>query len=148
MTAEDEALARESIRDTLARYNSAGDRLRHADFIAVFTEDAVFESEASFHHVGRPAIQAWIDGWGGTSSASGGRRPTFVRHNVTTSEIEVTGPESARARTYFHVYSDIGADHAGHYTDVFRRCGDRWLICHRRVRIDWRSPQSLFAASA
>jgi hypothetical protein len=27
---------------------------------------------------------------------------------------------------------------------VFRKVDDRWLIAHRKVRLDWRSPQSLF----
>jgi hypothetical protein len=142
MTAE-EYQARESIRHTLASYNLAGDRLRRDEFVAVFTEDALFESEGSFRHEGRAAIQAWIDSWGGTKS-SGGRRPMFVRHNLTTCNIDLTGPESANVLTYWIVYSDIGPDHAGRYKDVFRKVGDRWLICHRNVRTEWRSPESLF----
>ncbi len=56
MTLE-EMLARESIRQTMARYNIAGDRLRLDDFLAVFTTDAILESEGvaeedAFHYEG------------------------------------------------------------------------------------------------
>ena len=37
----DELLARESIRQTMANYTMAGDRLRVDDFVAVFTDDAI-----------------------------------------------------------------------------------------------------------
>ena len=65
----DELLARESIRHTLASYNMAGDRLRVDDFIAVFTEDGILESEGvpekdAFRNVGRDEIRAWMTRWG------------------------------------------------------------------------------------
>ena len=41
----DELLARESIRNTMASYTLAGDRLRAEDFVATFTEDGVLESD-------------------------------------------------------------------------------------------------------
>ena len=144
MTLE-ELLARESIRDAMATYNTAGDRLRWDDFVSVFTEDALFESD-TFRHVGRDAIKAHFENWGGTSSAQG-RRPSFVRHNLTTSKIELTGPDTAKARTYWFVMSDAGPDHAGVYVDEFRKTGERWLISRRQIRLDWRSADSLFAAT-
>jgi hypothetical protein len=57
----------------------------------------------------------------------------------------LTSPDSARARTYWVAYTDIGPDHGGYYVDEFSKQGERWLIAHRRIREDWRSPQSLFA---
>ena len=44
MTLE-ELLARESIRKTMADYTMAGDRLKADEFVAVFTEDAVMETD-------------------------------------------------------------------------------------------------------
>ena len=44
MTVE-ELLAREAIRDTMAKYNMAGDRLKVDDYAACFTEDGVMEAE-------------------------------------------------------------------------------------------------------
>ena len=36
---------------------------------------------------------------------------------------------------------------AGYYLDSFRKVDGAWLIAHRRVREDWRSPQSLFGSA-
>ena len=72
------------------------------------------------------------------------QRATFIRHHLSTSQIELSGPDSATARTYWVAYSDIGPDHCGYYVDVFRKTGERWLIAHRKVRLDWRAPHSLY----
>jgi len=146
----DELLARESIRQTMANYTMAGDRLRVDDFIAQFTEDAVFESEGvpesdAFRYEGREAMRKWLTRW--SSPREGAPRThqaTFIRHHLATSQIELTGAETAKARTYWVAYTDIGPDHCGCYIDTFRKIGECWLIAHRKVRMDWRSPQSLF----
>ncbi len=147
----EEVLHRECIRDTMARYTLAGDRLRLDEFLAVFTPDAILESEGvpeadAFRYEGIEQIGRWITRW--TDRAGDDEAPahqaTFVRHHLSTSLIEFTGPTAARARTYWTAYTDIGPDHAGYYLDLFRRQGEAWLIAHRRVRLDWRSPQSLF----
>ena len=146
----DDLLAREAIRHTLASYNMAGDRLRLEDFVAVFTEDAVLESAGAspgegFRCEGREAIRRWMSGFDSRPNRPASiEPPRFVRHHLTTSQIELTGPGTATARTYFHVLTQIGPDHAGYYVDVLRRTGERWLIAERRIRIDWRAPNSLF----
>jgi hypothetical protein len=151
MTIE-ELLAREGIRHTMASYTMAGDRLREEEFVAVFTEDAVLESENvseqdSFRYEGRAAIRAWIGRWRQSAEiAPDAPRASFVRHHLSTSLIEFTGGNTAKARTYWTAYTDIGPDHCGNYIDSFRKTGDRWLIAHRRVRLDWRSPASLFTS--
>lgn len=145
---------RESIRHLMARYTMAGDRLRLDEFLAVFTEDAVIESEAvgeedAFRYEGVEEIGKWITRW--TDRAGDRHTPThgatFVRHHLSTSLIEFTGTDTARARTYWTAYTDIGPDHGGYYLDRFRRQGEQWLIAHRRVRLDWRSPDSLFISA-
>ena len=151
MTVE-ELLAREGIRQTMASYTVAGDRLRGDDFIAVFTDDAVLESEGvpesdAFRYEGRQAIRNWIARWRPAADAAPTHRATFVRHHLSTTNIELTGPDTAKARTYWVAYTDIGPDHCGYYIDVFRKTGEQWLIAHRKVRLDWRSPQSLFTTA-
>jgi hypothetical protein len=150
----EEAVARESIRHTMARYNISGDRLHVEDFIGVFTDDAVLESDGigepdNFHYSGREAISDWIQRWhkSDTHAGQATHRATFVRHHLATSLVEFTGPDTAKARTYWTAYTDIGADHCGCYLDRFRRTGEEWLIAHRRVRLDWRSPDSLFTTA-
>jgi 3-phenylpropionate/cinnamic acid dioxygenase small subunit len=150
MTIE-ELLAREAIRDTLARYNSAGDRLLVEEFVAVFAEDATFEPGQQILH-GREEIRRWLTGGvqvGGASTGPAqpedyrGGRGHFVRHNLTTCRIDLDGPDHASVRTYFVVYTEIGPDHCGYYKDRFVKQGDEWLIGHRTIRLDWINSDSL-----
>jgi hypothetical protein len=145
----DELLARESIRQVIAAYTVSGDRLRVEDFIAVFTEDGVLESEGvpesdAFRYEGRDSIRKWLTRWTAPDGTTQAHKATFIRHHLATSKIDFTGADSARGRTYWVAYTDIGPDHCGYYVDTFRKVGDRWLLAHRKVRLDWRSPQSLF----
>lgn len=152
MTIE-ELMAREAIRDTMAKYNVSGDRLKIEDYVACFTEDAVMESEyvpddKAFRYEGRSAILAWQNRWLSRKAGAGTvHKASFIRHHLSTSKIDVTGPETAKARTYWVAWTDIGPDHAGYYLDDFRKVGDAWLIAHRRVRLDWESPDSLYTAA-
>lgn len=152
MTVE-ELLAREAIRDTLTKYNTAGDRMRIADFVACFAEDGIFESQGktpdqNARYDGRAAILAWQERWKDRApEAPTTPTATFLRHHLTTCKIELTGPDTAQARTYFQAWADNGPDHAGYYLDEFRKVGEEWLIAHRRARIDWVSENSLFGSA-
>lgn len=153
MTLED-VIARDSIRQTMARYTMAGDRLQLEEFLAVFTGDAILESEAvadadAFRYEGVEQIGQWMNRWQERSrdEAAPTHQATFVRHHLSTSLIEFTGPDTAKVRTYWTAYTDVGPDHAGYYLDVFRKKGEQWLIAHRRIRLDWRSTQSLFTTA-
>ncbi len=146
----EELQAREAIRHTMASYTMAGDRLLADAMRAVFTEDGVLESdgvpaEDAFRYAGREEIRDWIARWRGSGAAPDGA--SFVRHHLSTSLVEFTGVDSAKTRTYWTAYTDIGPDHCGYYLDAFRKVGEEWLIAHRRVRLDWRSPHSLFTSA-
>jgi hypothetical protein len=149
----DELLARESIRHTIASYNMAGDRLRVDEFAAVFAEDGVFEIDGAagadgVRIAGREVIRRWFLGWGrGAKDANPVHQAKFIRHHLSTCLIEITGPDTAKSRTYWTAYTDIGPDHGGYYLDAFRRSGERWLIAHRHVRLDWSAPNSLYVSS-
>lgn len=150
----DDMLAREAIRHTMARYTLAGDRLRVEEFTAVFTEDAVLESEGvppedAFCYRGRDQISQWITRWTERTADPDAptHRATFVRHHLATCLIELGDPGAATARTYWTAYTDIGPDHGGYYVDRFEKTASEWLIAHRRVRLDWRSPDSLFTTA-
>ena len=150
----EELLARESIRQTMERYTMAGDRLRQDEFAAVFTDDAILESDGvveadAFRYEGRQAMYDWLGRWNQDSVAAASQSPqaTFVRHHLSTSKIDMLSELEARARTYWVAYTDIGPDHAGYYLDTFRCVDGSWLIAHRKVRMDWRSPQSLFTTA-
>lgn len=149
---ETELLARESIRHTLASYTMAGDRLQTENFIAVFTDNAILETDGvpepdAFRHVGRTAIQGWISRWREQSATAGQpvHQASVVRHHLSTCLIEFADGAwtNAKARTYWTAYTDIGPDHGGCYIDQLQQVDDRWLIAHRKIRLDWRSPNSL-----
>jgi hypothetical protein len=148
MTLE-EMLAREAIRLAITRYTMAGDRLRVDDFVALFAEDGVLESNGfapgeRVRREGRAAIRAFFTNFEERPPVAGVARPKFLRHHLSTCLIELTGPDTATARTYFGAHTQIGLDHAGHYADAFRKVGDDWLIAERRVFTNFRSPDSLF----
>lgn len=149
MTLED-FLAREAIRDRIARYNVAGDRLKVEDYAACFTEDGIIEAdgfrpEQAFRYEGRAAILAWQRRWlERTLAGEKVHAASFARHHLSTCQIDLTGPETARARTYWAAWTDIGPDHAGFYLDEFRKVGGEWLIAHRKIRLDWEAENSLF----
>jgi uncharacterized protein (TIGR02246 family) len=147
----EEAIAREQIRDTMARYNMAGDRARADEMAEVFAEDGVLETPG-YTHQGREAIRSWMKNWRTATAPaapaakadSAPKAAKFVRHNITTSQIDFTGPDTAKARTYFVVFTQIGPDHSGYYADEFKKVGDKWLISHRRAMMDWRAAESTF----
>jgi hypothetical protein len=148
----DDLIARESIRETIAAYTIAGDSRDAEAFAALFAEDSILEFAGyppvpGFRNEGRDAIRQRISSWSRTPGEDPSMRNTsFIRHNLTTNRIELTGPDRARAKTYFVVFTDLGPDHSGTYSDELIRQGDRWLFVHRRIALDWRSPESLFPA--
>jgi len=142
-----ELVARERIRDTLARYNWSGDGARLDELAQSFCEDGELELRGSEPVRGRAAI---IELLGGVVSAPKAATQTsgikrIVRHNVTNIRFTDVSPAEARVACYFTVVTEIGLDHYGRYRDVFVPVGDEWLIRHRFVSTDWRSPDSTMA---
>lgn len=145
----DELLDREAIRQTMASYTMAGDRLKTDEFLSVFTDDAILETDGvpeqdAFRYAGREQIRGWFTRWRKPPSEAPVHQAAFIRHHLSTCHIEFTGAETAKARTYWVAYTDIGPDHCGCYLDAFRKEQGRWLIAHRRIRLDWRSEKSLY----
>jgi hypothetical protein len=141
MISLEETLARERIRDTMARYNIGGDTRNLPQFLDTFTEDAVYES-SPFHCVGKAKIHEYLSvAWNAKPSRPVAR---FRRHNLTTSQVDFLSPTTAKARTYYLVVTDLGPDHSGFYLDYWREDHGRWLMSHRQVWMDWTRPDSLF----
>jgi hypothetical protein len=130
----DEVVARECIRDTLARYNHAGDRGQLGELAACFTADGVLALGADDDSTGPPEIEARLSRVVSDSQQRSAR--PLIRHHVSSIEITLEAEGEARVRSYFLVFSEEGLDHWGRYDDRFRACDERWLIAHRRVRID------------
>jgi len=148
-----ELTAREACRDTLAQYTHAGDRYLLEEFAAAFCEDGVLEIRGAAPLQGRAAI---MERFGGASEATRVRQAAgavddgiprrVVRHNVTNVRFEAVSPAEATVASYFTVFTEIGLDHMGRYRDRLVPVGERWLIVHRFVSVDWRSPDTTYAA--
>jgi uncharacterized protein (TIGR02246 family) len=132
-----ELVARESIRDLVARYNAAGDSGRIAQMIELFGQDARLVVPDGSHE-GREAIRAFFESV--ASGAGQGEKIRLLRHFTATHQIDVLGPESATGRCYYQVLTEAGLDHWGVYVDRYDCAEDRWLFQERRVRVDGMTP--------
>jgi hypothetical protein len=147
-----ELVARESIRDCIARYNANGDSGRIAQMVEVFAPDGVMETHGE-RYEGREAIRTFMSDvaqesgrFSHTAPADGPTtpvqdwlargRPFFIRHFTATTQIDVLSETSATARSYYLFLTVHGLDHWGRYLDEFAPVDGRWLITHRREITD------------
>ena len=148
-----ELIARESIRDCIARYNANGDSGRIDEMVGVFAPDGIMET-GSGRDEGRDAIHAFMssvvvrgrtDPDESTSESvvltptqewiARGRVP-FIRHYTATTQIDVLSETHAKARSYYLFLTVHGLDHWGRYLDEFAPVDGKWLITHRREITD------------
>jgi hypothetical protein len=143
----EELLAREEIRLVMSTYTMAGDRGRLDELVTAFTTDGVLEFNGQQHKGHEAIVRALtrVEPEGRAETRGSSEATPFVRHNLTSSRIELRSAVAAEAWTYFDVVTPIGFDHCGVYVDRFSKASGRWLIEHRRVKIDWRHPQSTMA---
>lgn len=143
-----EIVAREAIRDLLARYTWAGDRGRTGEVADCFLRGGVLDvGEHGGRWEGREEIAAQLAAVAARVAASGDA-PTPVSHHVSSVLITMTGPTVADVRSYFCVYTDQGADHWGSYRDLVSQdpIDGHWRFAERRVRVSGFAPASRFAA--
>ena len=134
-----ELVARESIRDLVARYNANGDAGRFDPMLELFAEDAVLEIPGSTHR-GKVEIRALFEG---VSQRTGtGRSAAFIRHFTATHQIDLLSETEARGRCYFAVLTDRGLDHWGRYLDEYRNIEGHWRFWRRKVTTDATAPNS------
>ena len=141
-------VAREQIRDTLARYNWSGDAGRVDGLAETFCADGVLEIRGVEPLRGRSEIAAFL---GGVTSRVTGNvaadvdvKP-IVRHNIANVLFTELTPDLAHVSSYFTVVTHIGLDHFGRYRDILVPDGGTWLIKHRKVSTDWAAPNSAMA---
>jgi hypothetical protein len=146
-----ELVAREQIRDTLARYNWSGDAGRLDDLAETFCADGVLEIRGMEPLHGRSGIIAFLGGVSGNVASNPAIKPgvkPVVRHNIANVLFTGLTPEEARVSSYFTVVTNVGLDHFGRYRDILVPDGDTWLIKHRKVSTDWVATGSAMALSA
>jgi hypothetical protein len=137
-------IAREQIRDTLARYNWSGDAGRLNGLADTFCEDGVLEIRGVPPLRGRSEIAAFLGSVTADVATAADVRPV-VRHNVTNVLFTDMTPDRAHVVCYFTVFTHIGLDHFGRYRDIFVPYGETWLIKQRTVSTDWSAPNSVMA---
>lgn len=134
-------VAREQIRDTLARYNWSGDAGRLDDLAATFCADGVLEIRGLEPLRGRSEIAAFLGRVAGNVETVADA--PVVRHNVANVLFTELTPKRAQVSCYFTVLTQIGLDHFGRYRDIFVPDRSTWLIKHRMVSTDWSAPASV-----
>jgi len=128
-----ELVARESIRDLVARYNANGDSGRFDQVVELFAPDAVMDVDGMVLR-GRDEIRALF-----TSTAANLRdqpQPVLLRHHTSTLQIDVQNEHAATARCYYQVLLADGLDHWGRYLDEYRVVDGRWRFARRREVLD------------
>lgn len=134
-----ELVARESVRDLVARYNANADSGRFDQVLECFAPDAVMELDGRPFH-GRSEIRTIFTG---VAEALRARpEPPMVRHHTSTLQIDAAGPDDVSSRCYYQVISEKGLDHWGRYLDRYRVFEGRWVFAHRREFLDGRAPDS------
>ena len=139
-----ELVVRERIRDTLARYNWAGDAGRLDDLADTFCADGVLEIRGFEPLRGRSEIVAFLGGVTGNVAVSVGVKP-IVRHNVANVFFDEVTRDHVQVSSYFTVVTQIGLDHVGRYRDTLVPDGGTWRIKHRKVSTDWAASDSAMA---
>lgn len=128
-----ELVARESIRDLIARYNANGDSGRFAQVAELFTDDAVYDVEG-VQHIGAAGVFEVMTTAAAAMGSNGA--PSMVRHLTSTTQIDLTNETSATARSYWQVLLPHGLDHWGRYLDTYELRDGHWLISRRKVVVD------------
>ncbi|CAM3019882.1 hypothetical protein BST27_06940 [Mycobacterium intermedium] len=139
-----ELIAREQIRDTLARYNWSGDAGRVGDLAETFCADGVLEIRGFEPLRGHSEIIGFLGGVTENVTDSPDVR-RVVRHNVANVLFTDMTPDQAQVSSYFTVVTHNGLDHFGRYRDILVPDGDTWRIKHRKVSTDWTAPNSALA---
>ena len=141
----DELIAREAIRDLVARYNAGADGGRFDEVVALFAPDAVMEIPSETLN-GRDEIDGLFRRTRERvlGSVEPGQRQ-YMRHFTATLQIDVEGPDTARSRCYYQVIMAHGLDHWGRYIDRYRKVDGQWRFEHRKVTTDGRTTGSVMA---
>jgi hypothetical protein len=142
-----ELIAREGIRDLVTRYNSNGDTGRLEQLFELFAPDATMEitSEGGDTRTyrGIDEIRTIFTGAMETFRQAAAERsqPGYVRHCITTHQIDIGDRRHATGRCYFFVIRANGLDHWGRYVDEYEERDGRWEFTYRKVTTEGHQPK-------
>jgi hypothetical protein len=127
-----ELLAREQIRDLVARYNANGDSGRLDDVLTLFATDATLDI-GSDRYRGAHEIRRMFEA---AADETRTEPETYIRHFTATHQIDFVSEQAARGRSYFQVLTPAGLDHWGRYVDEYVLTDGSWRFAARTVRVD------------
>ncbi len=133
-----ELVARESVRDLIARYNANGDAGRFDEVVALFTPDAVMELPGGRTFTGPAEIRTIFTG--AVADVADWQGPMRMQHLTAAPQIDVLDATAARSRCIYEVLMAGGLDHWGRYVDELARVAGRWRFARRRVTVDGFAP--------
>lgn len=139
MTPTEEATARTLILALLYRYASlAREESDHTAMAALFEPDGkiTFPDGRSLHPTQLGEI---------TQNS----RPKYLRHHLTTIDIQFDSPEEARCLSYVIAASDKKMlDHWGQWSDVVKKqTGGKWLFREKVVGVGGMDPEGWLASA-
>lgn len=129
------------IRDVLARLAQYADSGDPDDYVALFSDDAIWDMPDNdriglrgSRRQGRNDIRAGVH----ERRAAGVQGPgSDTLHAVMTTSIDFDGPDTAHAHSYFQFYASTASaptlQNMGQYRDTFRRTPDGWKLAHRVI---------------
>lgn len=120
--------ARSAITEILHRYaNMAVEQADFAGMAVLFTSDGQFvlPDGTAF-----PATEI--------HRVVNGQEPNFIRHHITTIQIDFSSETTATADSFFIAFTDLAQpDHWGRWRDSFRREDDgRWLLTSKQPLVE------------
>jgi SnoaL-like domain len=156
----DDLLAREAVRDLVARYNSYGDSGKFDLLWPLFVPDAVMEIVSAggerVRHTGLAEIKRIFTGANDRVVAQSDATlaaPFYIRHSTATHQIDLVDADHATGRCYFSVIVGQvggpvgGLDHWGRYVDQYVRRYGAWRFQRRVVFVDGSATGSWFAST-
>jgi ketosteroid isomerase-like protein len=137
----EELLAREAIRDLVARYNHHGDGGRLEAVAELFTEDGVLEYQDGRNPAetfpGRASIRDFLEETAARFAREASQLGAqYVRHHLATHVVDLAGPDAATGVAYVLTLRATGLAEWGRYFDDYRRVDGQWRFGRRRVRRD------------
>lgn len=127
----------DAIKKTKLLYSHLMDTTRVDDLANIFTEDAVCEFGPYGHWEGRETIRA------NYHQVESGANAFFAMHATCDHLVELTGPDTARGRSYLlEPATQKAADenpfiYLGVYDEDYRKVDGRWLVARCRLQFFW-----------
>ena len=133
---DDVMAARIEIAALIAELTNLGDAGSIDAFAKLFAHNGVYTLQDGTSATGPSEIERMLTEFS-KNMQTAPNAPTYMRHNISTSHVEVLGNGAASGDTYFLNVNDKGLDHWGRWQDRFTRADSKtWLFASRKVVLE------------